>query len=267
MQKNIKTADLQGVFYPSGKDELNNLLEYLLTEGNRKKLFSSKIPKGIVVPHAGYAYSGSCAATAYNVLSHYVGNYDVVYIFGPSHQKYFDGLKTLTKEYYATPLGDLQIAQQEITNLVDEDLLSMDDKVFEGEHSLEVQLPFIYKIFGKNIKIVPILVGNASANDIVSILYKMNEVERRLFIISSDLSHFLSLEEEQAVDQDTINNVEHLNNTLIDHGEACGATALNGAIEYAKLEGLQAENIDFKNSSEVSNDEDRVVGYASFLIY
>lgn len=266
MHKNVKTADLQGAFYPSGAEELNDLLENLLAGQANSKLENNKMPKGIIVPHAGYVYSGECAAAAYNIVQQYAENYDVIYLFGPAHNKYFSGLRSLTNQYCATPLGNLEVDQDEVSNLVAEDLLSLDNEVFDEEHSLETQLPFIYKIFGNKVKIVPILIGDSSSKEVLPILYKMNEKERRLFVISSDLSHFLSLEEEQQTDKDTIDNIEHCNNALIDYEDACGATAVNASIEYAKLEEFEIKNVSFRNSSEISNDKERVVGYASFII-
>lgn len=267
MHKNVKSADLQGSFYPSGKDELDNMLEYLLEDTADKTEPDITSPKGVIVPHAGYVYSGSCAASAYNVLKPYAKEYDVIYLFGPAHRKYFNGLRSITEEYYSTPLGDVKIARDEINDLEREDLLQLDDDLFEGEHSIEVQLPFIYKIFGNHIKVVPVLFGDTSPKDIIPVLYKMNERGRGLFIISSDLSHFLPLSEEQQTDKETINNIEHLNSALISHEDPCGAMALNATIEYSKLEELKIKNIDFQNSAEISGDEDRVVGYASFVIY
>ena len=264
MQQNVKKADFSGMFYPAGDHELNSLLEYLLSE-NKKSFKSEVLPKGIIVPHAGYVYSGVCAASVYNIVQSYAQYYKRIYLFGPAHKEYFSGLRSLNKEAFAIPLGNLKLDKEEISNLVAEGLVSFDDAAFNGEHSIEVQLPFIYKIFSNNVKIVPILVGDSSSEEILSILNKLKKDS--LFVISSDLSHYLSLEQEQKTDKLTIDNIEKLNCNSVDNEDACGSIALNASINYAKSHNLQVQNIDFSNSSEISNDNQKVVGYASFIIF
>ena len=261
MVRNIKESDFGGLFYPSENSELNDLLDNLLEQENIESI--EKPLKALIVPHAAYIYSGQCAAVAYKILEQQKRNFNKIYIFGPSHKDYFSGIRVTTKGYFTTPIGALQVNQEAVTDLIKKDLALYDDEAFFEEHSIEVQLPFIKKIFDNNITIIPCVIGETKPESLLKII----EAEDSIAIISADLSHFLDLDNQQKIDIDTIKAIEDLSTGNISNEQSCCSVGINACIKYAKENDLAIKNMSFQNSAEISPNKHNVVGYGAFVVY
>jgi MEMO1 family protein len=262
MSKKIqKKADVAGLFYPSTKKELSQMLEYFMDQAKDINLSAL----GLIVPHAGYIYSGQIAAAAYKILAKQKNNYQNIFIFGPAHRAYFTGCAIHSAEEFVTPLGPISQNMEIRKELVNNRLVKEKDLAYSGEHSLEVQIPFIQNIFADQVKIIPILVGDAVAEDVAKII-ELYKDPKNFFIISSDLSHFHNEAEQHEIDNDTIIAIESKDVNRVKSDKACGSRAIKGLIKYANDANLKIEKISSGNSASSSGDTSQVVGYASFIL-
>jgi len=260
----IRKPAVAGTFYPSSPENLHQMVQGMLAD---KPLGpgSSSLPRAIVVPHAGYVYSGEVAAQAYNYLRNNAGRFTHVAILGPSHQVALRGMALSSADYFQTPLGDVQVDQQICRQLAQLPHVSVDDQAHKFEHSLEVQLPFLQELLGP-FKLVPIVVGETSPEDIYPVLELLSQADQVLIIISTDLSHYETYEQARIHDKKTSESIQELNYEAINYGDACGRNPLNGLLYFARKKNLHVVNVALQNSGDVAGDHDRVVGYGSYLI-
>ena len=252
MSSNRKPA-VAGMFYPADKKELNKMLSEFLKESRTEE----KALNGIIVPHAGYIYSGKTAAFAYNAFMNFLKENQIrnLVILGPAHRVYINDIYQDSNKTWETPLGKIELKKIEE--------IKSSEKFHLGEHSMEVQIPFVQKILEetkKKIEITPIIVGEITeeqAKKYAEILLKLGNA---FFIISSDLSHFVPKTEAEKIDYETIKRIISKNYENID---ACGKYPLMIAIEMAKSKNWSFKLLKYSTSAEASNDESAVVGYAS----
>lgn len=241
-----------GMFYEEEGKKLSASIDEFLS--NTKKVVKIK-PKAAIVPHAGYVYSGKVAAWGYKQIQEY--NYKRIILIGPSHHESFDGLIRSSVDEFNTPLGSLQ------TNYTNLETLPINNEIFFGEHNIEVQLPFIKKIYGE-VEIAPLLTGyKINIADVLPLLVSAVENDDTLLVVSSDLSHYLRYEECKIIDSKTINMIKGLNATIA-HDQACGADGLNILLSIAKIKNWKPIFLNYANSGDSSGDESSVVGYTSF---
>ncbi len=248
----VRNAAFSGSFYPSTKAEI------LKTIGNFENRFIEEFgdlnlndysAKGIIVPHAGWVYSGFTAYTAYKVLSNM--KIEKIAVLGPSHRHYFDGVVADKNNFWLSPLGK--------TEIIKDDFFDENDVIHSDEHSLEVQLPFLQYFF-PNIKILPLVCGNLNA-DII------NKTAKHLFdynytvLISTDLSHYFPYDEAKDIDAVTINQILKMEDR---HIEACGINPLRIGFSFMSLAKIQPHLIHYETSAKAFGDTSSVVGYASF---
>ena len=204
-ENNNRKAAVAGSFYPSEKDTLKEEVKTLLDQ-NRAKSIPGRV-RALLVPHAGYIYSGATAAAAYNSLLS-MSPYKAVFIIGSSHRHRFKGASVSKKDNFLTPLGRAKINKTICSGLIESStVFSAYDEAHTEEHSLEVQLPFLQYIFGDELTIVPLLTGSSSQSELLDIAkhlypYFNNDY---LFIISSDFSHYPAYKEAVKLDNETIN--------------------------------------------------------------
>ena len=222
-------------------------------------------PKALVVPHAGYIYSGGVAARAYDELAAARGLVKRVVLLGPTHRVAIRGLAAPSVEAFATPLGQVRIDQQAIASLRELPQVVINDRAHALEHSLEVQLPFLQKVLG-DFALVPFAVGAASVQEVAEVLERLWGGAETLMVISTDMSHYHAYEQARAIDGATIERIAAFA-TDIDHEEACGATPLNGLLFSSKKKGLALRMLAACNSGDTAGGKDRVVGYSSFGLY
>jgi len=255
-----RPAAVAGLFYPDSPIELKHTLTDLLA--NAKVTTLARPPKALIVPHAGYIYSGAVAASAYARLGDLRGRIRRVVLLGPTHRVYVRGLALPEAERFATPLGEVQLDREGMQQLSGLPQVTQSAAAHQMEHSLEVQLPFLQQVLG-DFKLLPLAVGEATAAEVAEVLETVWGGDETLIVISSDLSHFLPDAVARKVDGGTVDAILALNSHL-NHEQACGATPVNGLLLAARKHGLRPVALDVRNSSDTAGDPERVVGYASF---
>ena len=267
-----RPAAVAGAFYPAEASALHReVLAYLAAarpaDDRAVPLLgppgpAPAIPKLLLVPHAGYIYSGAVAAQAYARLGAARSRIRRVVLLGPTHRVAVRGLAAPTVAAFETPLGRVMIDRAALATLADLPQVVANDRVHAQEHSLEVQLPFLQTVLAPGFTLVPLAVGEASADEVAQVLQRLWGGDETLIVISSDLSHFLPYAQARAVDHATVDRILQLDDRL-DHGQACGATPLRGALRVARQHGLQPVLLDLRNSGDTAGDRARVVGYAA----
>ncbi|TCV90710.1 AmmeMemoRadiSam system protein B [Sulfurirhabdus autotrophica] len=258
----VRPAAVAGAFYQSNKQALENDVNAMLATAKENNSETSIAPKAIIVPHAGYIYSGPIAAAAYARLAAVRALIKRVVLLGPVHRVPVRGLALPGVAAFATPLGEIQIDQPAVAAIEKLRQVVVSSAAHAMEHSLEVQLPFLQSVLD-DFKLVPLAVGDATSAEVAEVLDTLWGGPETLIVISSDLSHFLPYQAAQAVDAETVQHILNLHGTL-NHEQACGGTPVNGLLLAAKQHHLQPQLLDLRNSGDTAGDKSRVVGYASF---
>ena len=256
----IRPAAVAGMFYPDDPAELRHTVNALLA--NAAAGSPSRPPKALIVPHAGYVYSGAVAASAYAQLGALRGRIRRVVLLGPAHRVWVRGLALPEADRFATPLGEVQLDREAMQRLNELPQVTRSAAAHQMEHSLEVQLPFLQQVLG-DFQLLPLAVGEAAAAEVAEVLEQVWDGDETLILISSDLSHFLPDAEAREADGRTVEAILALDPHL-SHEQACGATPVNGLLLAARRHGLHPMALDVRNSSDTAGDPDRVVGYAAF---
>jgi len=220
-----------------------------------------RAPKLLVVPHAGYVYSGAVAAHAYALLAPWREQVQRVVLLGPTHRVAVRGLAAPGVAAFDTPLGRIELDTAALAQLAELPQVTRSDAAHAHEHSLEVQLPFLQRALGA-FTLLPLAVGDASAAEVAQVLDRVWGGDETLVVISTDLSHYLPYAEARARDRATVERILRLDPAL-EHDEACGATPLAGALLAARSHGLVPRLLDLRNSGDTAGDRSRVVGYCA----
>ncbi|MEM0465484.1 MAG: AmmeMemoRadiSam system protein B [Candidatus Pacearchaeota archaeon] len=235
-------------WYPQDKDELNKLVDSYLNQELNLKVKPFKI-NGLIVPHAGYEYSGSVAGKAFSLLKN--KKIEKAIILGPSHYIPLTRVVTSDQIEWSTPLGKIKLYNKDFptTNI-------------EEEHSIKNQVPFLQKIGIK--KIMPLMVGKIMPEQAKSIAEKIFK-EPAVFVFSTDLSHFKNYEIANKIDKSTIKIIQNLEIENFQNIDACGFYPLLIMMYLCKLLNVKPNLIEYKNSGDITGDKYHgVVGYASF---
>jgi MEMO1 family protein len=260
----IRPAAVAGLFYPGERGALAAEVRALLA-GVDPPAPRLGFPKALIVPHAGYIYSGPVAARAYDELSAARGIVRRVVLLGPVHRVAVRGLAAPSAERFETPLGSIAVDRAALRALQDLPQVVQSDPAHAHEHSLEVQLPFLQTLLG-DFSLVPFAVGMASVAEVAEVLERLWGADETLIVISTDLSHYLGYDAARAADAATLARIAACASD-IDHDEACGATPLNGLLWYARRRKLEVRLLAACNSGDTAGEKDRVVGYSSFGVY
>lgn len=190
-KKKVRKASHANSWYEGNREELTKELQNYLSKAEKK--IENKLIKGIIVPHAGYAFSGQTAAYGYLNINPF--NYNRVILLGPCHHMYLNGCGLPSCDEYETPLGNIPIDKETVNILAQKvGFTTVEKSDEEEEHSIEMHLPYIKKIFGENeFKLVPIMVGNLNKKQekyYGSILSEYLNDIKTLFVISSDFCHW-----------------------------------------------------------------------------
>ena len=257
--QNTRFPAVAGMFYPAEPD--------ILARDARAMLAAAKpceySPKALIVPHAGYVYSGPIAASAYIALQNIAARIRRVVLLGPTHRVAVRGLALPGADAFVTPLGNIQIdveAAQAIAHLPQ---VSVSPQAHAMEHSLEVQLPFLQAVL-PDFKLLPLAVGMAAPQEVAEVLELLWGGEETLIVISSDLSHYLPYDVAKRVDNATVQSILDLKHS-ISHEQACGGTPINGLLLAARHHHLTPHLLDLRNSGDTAGSRDGVVGYAAFV--
>ena len=258
---NVRPPAGAGSFYPHAKGELRATIESLLAE---PKSSGQRRLVGVIAPHAGYMYSGPVAATAFAEVAAAGRGCVRVLLIGPPHYVPVIGIAASSAKAFATSLGDVPVDTDAVASLLDERVVSNNDKAHAPEHSLEVELPFLQTVLG-DFTLIPLLVGDASPQEVAGVIGAMMDM-RTLLVVSTDLSHYLDDAAAKARDRATAAAIERLDYTTLGPYDACGFSALNGALCAGQERGWTIDRLDLRNSGETSGDRSRVVGYGAWAI-
>jgi MEMO1 family protein len=250
-----------GLFYPGSAQELSAAVDALLAGVPAH----AGRPQALIVPHAGYQYSGPVAAQAYGSLGPGARSLRRVVLLGPSHREWFRGLALPAASAFATPLGLVRIDERAAAELRRLPGVVVSDVPHRFEHSLEVQLPFLQRL-APEAQIVPIVSGDASPAQVASVIEALWGRSDTLILVSSDLSHYHPYAVARGLDAATADAIVAGRETLSGE-EACGCVAVNGLTHAARRGGLRSELLDLRNSGDTAGDRHRVVGYGAFGFY
>lgn len=251
-----------GLFYPGEAGELRHDVEDMLRQADAGR---QPVPKAMIVPHAGYMYSGPVAASAYARL---LPVHDVirrVILLGPCHRVAVSGLALSSADVFTTPLGPVKLDKEAEADILKLPQVSVMDATHEQEHSLEVHLPFLQTVLD-TFKLVPLVVGDTTPQQVAEVLDVLWGGPETLVVISSDLSHYLDYESARQRDSNTTRAIETLDYESLDYNDACGRGPIAGLLYLAQHKGLQVKAIDVRNSGDTAGSRDQVVGYGAYVV-
>ncbi|HEU0188440.1 MAG TPA: AmmeMemoRadiSam system protein B [Gallionella sp.] len=286
----IRTPAVAGLFYPADPRQLAHDVQQMLSMASPPHDLT---PKALIVPHAGYIYSGPIAATAYATLlkpspspqpsdeaaSHstkpangQVAGYPTrgdgiaqrirrVVLLGPTHRVAVRGLALPGVDAFDTPLGRVMLDAEAARSIAHLQQVTVSEQAHALEHSLEVQLPFLQSVL-PDFTLLPLAIGMASPEEVAEVLEVLWGGEETLIVISSDLSHYLPYTTAQRVDNGTVQAILKLRQP-IEHDHACGGTPISGLIVAARQHNLTPHLLDLRNSGDTAGSHDQVVGYAA----
>lgn len=256
----VRQPAVAGHFYSSDPAELKRNIQHYMELADLK---SSDRPKALIAPHAGYIYSGPVAATAYATLDPIKNDIKRVVLLGPAHRVFVRGLALSSATHFATPLGQIKIDQDAIDSIKSLPQVVLSDQAHALEHSLEVHLPFLQMVLD-DFELVPLVVGEASPEQVAEVLNLLWGGDETLIVISSDLSHYHDYDTACNIDRLTTRAIEKLQLDQIDSQQACGCRPVCGLLKVAREKNLNVKTLDLRNSGDTAGPRDRVVGYGAY---
>lgn len=257
----VRPSAVAGLFYPADTRKLHSMIARHIDASHQTETI---VPKALIVPHAGYVYSGPIAASAYHHLTALRHIIKRVVLIGPSHRVPFDGLAVSAVDWFETPLGLIPVDRHAESEIIGIDGVRVIEQAHAREHSLEVQLPFLQYLLD-DFKIVPVVAGHASPQLVARVLDTLWGGPETLIVISSDLSHYLDYDSACEIDAETSQAIISMDNHIIDSYHACGSVGINGLLLYARQQHMQGQILDLRNSGDTAGKRDSVVGYGAYL--
>jgi len=262
----VRPAAVAGSFYPREPDTLARDVQRYLAAARQLDAGSGPAPKALIVPHAGYIYSGEVAAHGYSLLFGVRRRVSRVVLMGPAHRLLLRGLATSSAGAFSTPLGEVAVDTDVVAALSRLPQVEILDAAHASEHALEVHLPFLQMVL-ERFAIVPLVVGEASPREVSEVLDASWGGPETLIVVSSDLSHYHDYRTAQRLDRQTTRAIESLDEAALAEGSACGRAAIAGLLVCARRRGLSVATLDVRNSGDTAGPTDRVVGYGSYALY
>ncbi len=258
----IRAAAVAGAFYEDDPDALRSVVESLIEgesgEGPR--------PRALIVPHAGYVYSGPVAARAFARIRKHAKSIRRVLLIGPAHREPVTNMALPSVKAFRTPLGDVALDMPSIARMTGRPEVQISDFAHAEEHSLEVQLPFL-QVLLDDFALLPVLVGDADPSMVEALLHEFGCGEETLIVVSSDLSHFLEYDEAAGLDAATCRAIESLDTEGWTWESACGRIPILGLLRLARRLNMEVETIDLRSSGDTAGGRDRVVGYGAWAFH
>jgi len=254
---------VSGTFYPARPGELQRTVDDLLGGAHSREKAPS--PLALVVPHAGYVYSGPVAATAYARLRAASSTISRVVALGPVHYVPIRGAAVPAASAWATPLGEVAIDDSMRARAVTRGA-RVDDRPHAPEHSLEVQVPFLQRVLGDAFTFLPVAVSDLSAGQAADLIGEFLGEAGVLVLVSTDLSHYHDLATARRLDRRTADTILARDSASLSSENACGFYPLRGLVELARRKSLSFELLDLRTSGDTAGDPERVVGYGAFAV-
>ena len=261
-RRSVRSPAVAGTFYPADPEPLRLSLEGML--GSALLPETKTGVRALIVPHAGYVFSGPVAATAYRLLQTQERPHRVV-VVGPSHFVGFPGMATAGVEGLATPLGVLPVDAELTATAEDQTAVAPNRSAHAHEHSVEVQLPFLQALFDE-IPVLALLTGVVEPATVADTLWALMKAEGVIVVISSDLSHYLDYDAGRSRDARTARAVVGLRPDELALDDACGLTGVQAALLLARRLGWKCSLLDLRSSGDTAGGREAVVGYGSFVI-
>lgn len=258
----VREPAVAGLFYPGEAERLSADIDAFL---RNSATHSGPAPKALIVPHAGYVYSGLVAAAGYRLLEPARHRIRRVALFGPAHRAYLEGMAIPSTDAFATPLGTTRVDRDATDTVAAMSGVCVSDAAHRDEHCLEVQLPFLQTVL-EDFELLPVVVGRCDPTLVAAVIDAVWGGDETLIVVSSDLSHYLAYEEACAIDARTRDRIL-AKATSLQGNEACGANAVNGLMSARKARELEVEAIDLRNSGDTAGDKSQVVGYGTFTLH
>ncbi len=257
----IRHPAVAGMFYPDDANALRRQIRELLASVPAS---ADPPPKALIAPHAGYIYSGPVAATVYARLQAARNGVRRVLLLGPSHRVGFRGIAVSGAAAFETPLGQIPVDLAGVRQALELPGVSFLEAAHAEEHSLEVHLPFLQEAL-EDFSLLPLVVGEASAEQVGPVLEALWGGPETLVVISSDLSHYHDYRTAQEMDSATSQAIEELRYADIGYDDACGRNPIAGLLWVAARKGLRGETLDLRNSGDTAGPRDHVVGYGAYV--
>lgn len=261
----VRPPAVAGSFYPRDAQTLRATVHEHLNSARGARTYADAWPKALIVPHAGFVYSGPVAAPAYLSLEPGAEIIHRVVLIGPSHRVAFEGLALPSHAGFATPLGRVPVDETSRRHLLTLPFVQTLDEAHQDEHALEVQLPFLQEIV-PTFSILPVVVGRATPHQVAEVLERVWGGDETVVVVSSDLSHYHGYTTAQAMDAATADAIERLQPDRIGHDDACGRIAIQGLLQVAAAQSLTATRLDLRNSGDTAGGRREVVGYGAWAL-
>jgi AmmeMemoRadiSam system protein B len=258
----IRPPAVAGLFYPGEPAELRDTVSEYLAQAPAT---ADAPPKALIVPHAGYIYSGAIAAAAYSHIAHRRSQIRRVVLIGPSHRVYLRGMAVPAAEAFRTPLGVVPIDLELKAHVLAHPEVVEADEPHANEHCLEVQLPFLQLLLD-GFTLLPLALGSAAPASVAKALAEVWGGDETLVLVSSDLSHYLPYDAARELDSITVDAILRYDTNLAGE-QACGCIGINGLSYLARQRGLNIAEIARCNSGDTAGDRYRVVGYGAFRLH
>lgn len=262
----VRPPAVAGTFYPETSQPLRTLVTAFLQQAARSRKASAQTPpKALIVPHAGYRYSGQVAARGYARWLAAAETIQRVVLLGPAHHHQFRGIAAATATQFETPLGSIPVDVAAVDRALRLPCVEIVDAAHAQEHSIEVQLPFLQVVLSQ-FEIVPLVVGRTSPSDVAEVVDALWNGPETVFVVSSDLSHFHNATEAEEIDAETARLITTGHWSALSTERACGALAIQGLLPNVTARGGEIETLALTHSGAVGGPLDRVVGYGAFAI-
>jgi AmmeMemoRadiSam system protein B len=261
----IRPAAVAGTFYPADPASLTATVEGHLVAGHERlrQTHYRGVPKAIIVPHAGYIYSGAIAGTVYAAVRERCPGIERVVLLGPAHRVRVDGLAASAADAFATPLGEVPLDRVAVHDSLRHSQVHLFDGAHATEHSLETQLPFLQCVL-QHFELIPFAVGAATHAEVAEVLDDIWGGPETLVVVSSDLSHYYDSATAARLDSETADAIATLHAERLGPESACGRIPVGGLLIAAQRRGLHATLLDLRNSGDTAGPRDEVVGYGAF---
>ena len=257
----VRPSAVAGQFYPGNADRLRKQVSDLLAN---IAMPIKNIPKALIVPHAGYVYSGATAAAAFATLRDGAQTIRRVVLIGPAHHVHVRGIAAPTVDAFETPLGRVPVDKSALNAIAGLPFVIQDDLAHAPEHALEVELPFLQTLL-VSFQVVPLLVGDATPEEIAQMMLQLWESPGTLIVVSTDLSHYHNYEAARRLDAATAAAIERGDWASLGPHQACGSRALAGLLIETGRRGLKIRRLSLCNSGDTAGSRDRVVGYGAWM--
>lgn len=256
-----RAAAVAGLFYPADPRELAGAVDAHLAQARGDG--SGAVPKALVAPHAGYAYSGPVAGSAFAAVRPLRGVAERVVLLGPAHFVAVDGIAACSARAFRTPLGDVPVDRAAVERALELPGVALGDPAHAREHSLEVELPFLQRVLGA-FALAPFAVGDAAPARVAALLEAVWGGPETLVVVSTDLSHYHDARTARRLDAATARAIESLDERALGPESACGRAPLGGLLVVARRRGLRVRRLDLRNSGDTAGGRDEVVGYGAW---